>query len=271
MMSRTLLASDGRRLGLIAACPGTPLVLLHGVGMCAEAWEPQITAFAPTHRVIALDLPGHGQTDALPGAPQLADYVAWTARAITELDLGPVALAGHSMGALISLGTAIEHPGLVERVALLNPVYRRGEAARAAVLGRARELAQGRSDPDAPLARWFGPDEAPEVRSRVGGWLRAVDAQGYAATYAAFATGDAVYADRIGEIRCPTLVLTGELDANSSPAMTRTIAAGITNARAVVVEGERHMTSLTAPDQVNRELARWLGLPGSAFGQGDAA
>ncbi len=271
MTSKTLQASDGTRIGLIAACPGTPLVLLHGVGMCAEAWAPQIKAFAPTRPVIALDLPGHGKTDALPGTPKLADYVAWAARAIAELDLGPVALAGHSMGALISMGTAIEHPDLVERAALLNPVYRRGAAAREAVLGRARELAQGRSDPEAPLARWFGPDEAPEVRARVGGWLRAVDAHGYAATYAAFAEGDAVYADRIGEIRCPTLVLTGENDGNSSPEMTREIAAGVANARAVIVEGERHMTSLTAPDRVNIELARWLGLPEGALGPGDAA
>ena len=37
MMSKTLQASDGSRIGLIAACPGAPLVLLHGVGMCAEA------------------------------------------------------------------------------------------------------------------------------------------------------------------------------------------------------------------------------------------
>lgn len=271
MMSQTLLASDGRRIGLIEACPGAPLVLLHGVGMCAEAWEPQIAAFASTHRVIALDLPGHGGTDALDGTPRLSDYVAWAARAIAGLDLGPVALAGHSMGALIALGTAIEHPDLVARVALLNPVYRRGEAARAAVLGRARELARGESDPEAPLARWFGPDEAPEVRARVGRWLRAVDAKGYAATYAAFARGDDVYADRIAEIRCPTLVLTGECDANSSPEMTRSIAAGIAQARAVVIGGERHMTSLTAPERVNRELAHWLGLPEGAPQKGDAA
>jgi pimeloyl-ACP methyl ester carboxylesterase len=271
MMSKTLQASDGSRIGLIAACPGAPLVLLHGVGMCAEAWAPQIAAFAATRQVIALDLPGHGRTDALKGAPTLADYVAWAARAIAGLDLGPVALAGHSMGALIALGTAIEHPHLVERVALLNPVHKRGPAAREAVLCRARELAQGRSDPEAPLARWFAPHEAPEVRDRVGGWLRAVDADGYAATYAAFAEGDAVYADRIGEVRCPTLVLTGEHDANSSPDMTCAIAAGIGNARAVVIAGARHMASLTAPDRVNTELARWLGLPEGAVGGGGTA
>lgn len=270
MTPKTLLASDGTRLGLIEVGAGAPLVLLHGVGMCAEAWAPQIAAFAPTHRVIALDLPGHGKTDALPGAPTLADYVEWAARAIGGLNVGPVALAGHSMGALMALGMAIEHPDLVERVALLNPVHRRAPAARTAVLKRARALAEGDGDPEAPLDRWFGPDETPEVRARVCRWLRSVDANGYAATYAAFAAGDAVYADRISDIRCPALVLTGENDANSSPAMTQAIAADIKTARAVIVEGERHMASLTAPDRVNTELARWLGLPEGALGRGDA-
>ena len=39
---------------------GEPLLLIHGVGLNAEAWGPQIDALSDTHRVIALDMPGHG-------------------------------------------------------------------------------------------------------------------------------------------------------------------------------------------------------------------
>ena len=113
MISKTLRGSEGGRLGLIEAGAGAPLVLLHGVGMCAAAWAPQIEAFAPARHVFALDLPGHGGTDLLPGAPLLPDYVAWAAAAIRALGAGPVALAGHSMGALIALGVAVEHPDLL--------------------------------------------------------------------------------------------------------------------------------------------------------------
>ena len=271
MISKTLRGSEGGRLGLIEAGAGAPLVLLHGVGMCAAAWAPQIEAFAPARHVFALDLPGHGGTDMLPGAPLLPDYVAWAAAAIRALGAGPVALAGHSMGALIALGMAVEHPDLLDRVALLNPVHRRDAKARAAVLGRARDLAAGGGDPEAPLARWFGPEDASDIRARVGGWLRAVDPLGYARTYAAFAAGDDVYAGRLAAVRCPALVLTGAQDANSSPEMARAIAAGLAGGRAVVVPGARHMTSLTHPEAVNAELALWLGLPGDARGRGDAA
>lgn len=260
MMSKILQASDGRKIRAIEAGAGPILVLLHGVGLRAEAWSAQIAAFSPRMRVVALDMAGHGGSDPLPGTPGLPDYVAWAAGAIEALDAGPVAVAGHSMGALITLGLAVERPDLVARAAPLNAVFRRSPEARAAVLGRARDLAQGLGTPEAPLARWFVPGEAPEARAEVAQWLREVSPQGYAAAYAAFATGDATYADRLSSIRCPVLALTAEFDGNSTPEMTRQIAAAIPGARAAVIAGERHMAPMTAPEAVNRELAAWLGL-----------
>lgn len=257
MMSRTLRLSDGAPVRVIEAGAGAPLLLLHGVGMRAEAWAPQIAALASGAHVIAVDLPGHGESAALPGQPQLADYVTWAARVIQALALGPVAVAGHSMGALIAAGLAVEHPTLVCRAALLNGVHRRNTQARAAVLARAAEIAAGAGGIEAPLARWFTDDEA-DLRDKVAGWLRAVSASGYASAYRAFAEGDAVYADRLGEIRCPLLVLTGDGDANSTPAMTTEMAAMAPLGRAVVIKGHRHMVNLTAPDAVSAELQHWL-------------
>lgn len=258
MISKTLLASDGSRFGLVEAGQGAPVVLFHGVGLRAEAWEPQIAALSADFRVLAVDLPGHGHSDLLPGAPMLPDYVRWAAGVIGALGVAPAAVAGHSMGALIAMGLAVEYPDLVGRVCLLNPVYRRAPEARQAVLERARALAGGGGDPEAPLARWFAPGEAPEARARVARWLRTVNPEGYARTYAAFAAGDTVYATRLNEIRCPMLVLTSEFDHNSSPAMTYDIAGATSGARAVVIAGERHMVTLTAPAAVNRELRLWL-------------
>jgi (E)-2-((N-methylformamido)methylene)succinate hydrolase len=259
MMSRTLPLSDGRAVRLLEAGAGPTVLLLHGVGLQAEAWEPQIAALAETHRVVAADLPGHGQSDALPGTPALPDYVAWAARLVQALGVGPVALAGHSMGALITLGLVVDRPDLVDRAALLCPVYRRSPEARTAVLARAEEISVGRGGIDGPLSRWFG-DEANRLRTRVAGWLRSVPQAGYAAAYRAFAEGDAVYADRIGSISRPLLVLTADGDANSNADMTRQMAALAPKGRAVVIEGHRHMVPMTAPDPVNAALRDWLGV-----------
>lgn len=257
MMSRTLPLSDGSAVRVIEAGAGEPLLLIHGVGMRAEAWAPQIAALSAGHRVVAVDMPGHGGSAPLPGQPRLPDYVAWAARVIEALGLGPVSVAGHSMGALIAGGLAVERPGLIRRAALLNGVHCRSPEARAAVLARAEEIAAGQAGIDGPLARWFGPgDEA--VRDRVADWLREVPPAGYAAAYRAFAEGDRTYAGRLGEIRCPLLVLTGAGDANSTPAMTEAMAAMAPLGHAVVIEGHRHMVNLTAPERITAELQRWL-------------
>ena len=263
MMSRTLHLSDGLSVRVIEAGAGAPLVLIHGVGMRAEAWGPQIAALSESCRVIAVDMPGHGDSSPLPGDPRLPDYVAWAARVVEALGLGPVALAGHSMGSLIAAGLAIERPDLVSRVALLNAVHRRNATARVAVLARADEIAAGKGEIDGPLGRWFEPQDV-SIRAQVADWLRTAPQGGYAAAYRAFAEGDHVYSDRLAEIRCPLLVLTADGDPNSTPEMTRAMAAMAPLGHAVVIDGHRHMVNLTAPDRVSAELQHWLSRQGQS-------
>lgn len=257
MTSRTLRLSDGRAARVIGAGQGAPVLLIHGVGLRAEVWEPQIAALSATHRVLAVDMPGHGESDPLPDGASLPDFVAWAARVIDALALGPVAVAGHSMGALIAGGLAVDYPHHVARAALICPVHRRDATARVAVLSRAADIAAGRGDPEAPLARWFGAGED-AFRDRTAALLRQVSPAGYATAYRAFAEGDAIYADRLPVIRCPVLVMTADGDGNSTPAMTHAIAAAISGARALVVAGHRHMLPLTAADPVNAALSDWL-------------
>lgn len=256
-MFRTLHLSDGAAVRVIEAGAGEPVLLIHGVGMRAEAWGPQITALAPTFRVIAVDMPGHGDSDPLAGTPLLEDYVAWAAQVVRTLGYGPVSIAGHSMGSLVAAGLAIERPDLVRRAALLNAVHRRSPEARAAVLARAAEIVAGVGGIDAPLARWFGPEQE-VLKDQVAKWLGTVSPRGYASAYRAFAEGDVVYGDRIEDIICPLLVLTGDGDPNSTADMTRSIAAMAPNSRAVIIAGHRHMVNLTAQDLVNSELKHWL-------------
>lgn len=257
MTSKTLHLSDGLAVRALVTGEGAPVVLIHGVGLCAEAWTPQIDALSLRYRVIAVDIPGHGESAPLPGQAGLSDFVAWTARVIEALGCGSVAVAGHSMGALMAVGLAVERPDLVSKAALLNPVYRRNAMARKAVMARATQIATADYDPEAPLNRWFDPDQV-ELRRQTRIWLRRNTPEGYGAAYRAFAEGDHVYADRIDQITCPLLVLTGAEDANSTPAMTEAIATAAPFSRAVVMEGHRHMVHLTAPDVVSKELCDWF-------------
>lgn len=239
---------------------GEPLVFIHGVGMQSAAWTPQIDAFSHKYHVTALDMPGHGGSDPLPAGSQLADFVAWAKSAISALDVGAVNLVGHSMGALIAGGMAVTHPQLVKRVALLNGVFMRDKAASSAVLARAAAIREGKIDLETPLTRWFD-DRQQQERAQVAAWLGEVDQAGYAVAYSAFAGGDTAYAHHFSQITCPFLAMTGDDDPNSTPAMSQAMAAKVQNGQYVTITGHRHMVNLTAADDVNMHLMRWLETP----------
>ena len=74
------------------------MVLLHALGEQASAWEPVFSRFAATHRVYAPDLRGHGQSD-WPGGYAFETYVDDLMGFLDALDLDPIVLVGHSMGA----------------------------------------------------------------------------------------------------------------------------------------------------------------------------
>lgn len=243
----------------VDAGEGEPLVLIHGVGLRLEAWVPQIESLAATHRVIAVDLPGHGASSPIDQGSGLAAFVDWFVAALDDLGLDSVNVAGHSMGALIAGGCAVTAPERVRRVALLSAVHRRDRAATSAVRARAAEIAAGKLDPIAPLSRWFGDDsQASEPYRLVKAWLAAVDTEAYATAYRAFAEGDVLYADRWPGVTCPALFLTGEHDPNSTPQMTLDLAGAAAHGEACIIAGHRHMVNMTAPDEVTAALRQWL-------------
>jgi len=238
---------------------GEPLVLLHGVGMRLEAWESQIAAFAAGNRVIAADLPGHGESLPLAPGSTITDFVAWLSTFLRDLGLERANLAGHSMGAMIAGGAVATFPERIARIAYLNGVFRRDPNAKAAVLARAAAIRSEGVDREGPLSRWFvGTPAENDVRENVRRWLGQVNPSGYATAYMAFAAGDDVYADCWPRVACPALFLTGSDDPNSTPEMAEAMAAMTPHGWARIVAGHRHMVGLTAPDEVNRHLAEWL-------------
>ena len=243
----------------VDAGEGEAVVLVHGVGLRLEAWAPQIASLAETHRVIAIDLPGHGASAPIAQGSGLDAFVDWLVVAFDDLGLDSANVAGHSMGALIAGGCAVTAPERVQRVALLSAVHRRDRAASSAVRARAAEIAAGKLDPIAPLSRWFGGEcMESEPYQLVKEWLASVDPEAYATAYGAFAEGDALYADRWPGVACPALFLTGELDPNSTPQMTLDLAAAAPHGESLIIADHRHMVNMTAPHEVTEALRHWL-------------
>lgn len=235
---------------------GPALVLIHGVGLRAEAWGAVMPALAKHFTVHAVDMPGHGET-AQGGAATLADYSRAISALIDTL-AGPVVVAGHSMGAMIALELAAGMPGRIAGVAALNAIYRRDGDAAAAVRVRAAALdGKTAADPTSTLMRWFGANPSgadAEAAAACGGWLRAADPGGYRAAYSVFADADGPEDAALAGLACPALFMTGARDRNSTPAMTRAMAGLVPCGRAVIVADAGHMMPMTHGADLAREL-----------------
>ena len=243
---------------------GEPLLLIHGVGLNAEAWGPQIEALSDTHRVIALDMPGHGGS-ALTGG-ELAAYVAQAVTLLDALGIPSANVVGHSMGGLVAIGLALAHPGRVLRLGVLNSVYERSAEARNAVEARAAEIVQSGScgDIEQPIRRWLGAGDTP-LHQQLRGWLSAVNPVAYAQAYKLFATGDRLFSGRLGALAMPALFATGSEDPNSTSEMAEAMAAAAPRGKAEVLAGQRHMMNLVDAPGTNRLIRDLLSQPLTAF------
>jgi pimeloyl-ACP methyl ester carboxylesterase len=229
---------------------GTGVLLLHGVGLRAEAWNAQIEAFAKQFAVIAPDMPGHGESAALSGLPTLAAYTDGIAAGLNE----PVFVAGHSMGAMIALDLAIRYPERVRAVAALNAIYRRIPQARRAIQQRAASLdGVSISDPSATLVRWFGDARSAQAEA-CRDWLTNVNPAGYKVAYTVFAREDGPADEGLANLQCPALFMTGAQEPNSTPAMSEAMAELTPNGRAIIVAGAAHMMPMTNAAEVNAAL-----------------
>jgi len=131
--------SDQRRgrLRYLTGGTGSPLVLLHTVRTQAEHFRELIPLVQDRYTVYALDLPGMGYSEIVPGASydEPAMRAAVTSL-LTQLDLQDVTILGESMGAVLALTAAAELPDRVRRVVAINPYDYAGGIARSSLLAR---------------------------------------------------------------------------------------------------------------------------------------
>jgi pimeloyl-ACP methyl ester carboxylesterase len=101
-----------------------PIVLLHGTGSSLHAWEGWAAALKPKRRVISFDLPGYGLTGPSPDRVYGRERdVAFVIAVLDKLGVGRVVLGGNSLGAGVSLRTALAHPSRVDALILVDGGY----------------------------------------------------------------------------------------------------------------------------------------------------
>lgn len=234
------------------------LVLLHGVGSSSATWAQLAPLLDERYTVVMPDYRGHGSSD-VPEVPyELEDFVGDVVRLLDELELESVHLVGFSIGAIFAQAIAVEHPGRVASLVLLNSIAARTAAEKTRALERLEVIRS--SDPAVvardSVERWFTPAfaaERPDLVAAEVDIVSATRAEAYAASYHVLATTDLI--DSVAGITCPVLLITGEHDRGSTPRMSREIQSRLPGAGLLVVDGRQHYLHIEVAqliaDQIN--------------------
>jgi pimeloyl-ACP methyl ester carboxylesterase len=110
-------------MALFEAGQGDPIVMLHGLGASKAEFLPTVAALASSHRVIALDLPGFGDSDKpFPASYDARFFARWVEAALDALELpDDVHVLGHSMGGRVAIEVGLRRPDRVGGLVLMTP------------------------------------------------------------------------------------------------------------------------------------------------------
>jgi pimeloyl-ACP methyl ester carboxylesterase len=246
---------DGCRLFYVLHGPvdGGVLVLLEGMGGDIPGWRRNVPRLAERRRVVAFDFRGNGRSDA-PDAPlSMATLVDDTVGLLDHLGVDRAHLYGMSMGGMVAIESALSH---AERVRSLVLAATHAGPARASVPARRRSVPKDR--PYLALySRRFAAEHPDHVAEDI-----LVGSQQRQSASAGRRQWEAVQAwdawDRLGDIRVPALVLHGTEDDIVDVANARRLAAAISGAELVLLEGAGHLYHSEQPEAADRAVNAFL-------------
>jgi 3-oxoadipate enol-lactonase len=237
---------------------GPPLVLLHSLLSDRASFDAVVSPLARAFQVIVPELPGFGRSRAVDGG--LAAVADRMAELVTEA-AGSAVVLGNGYGGFVALQMAIRHPAVASRLILADSGAAFSEAGReafrtmAAVSG-AKGLA---AIADVAMNRLFAPefqDAHPALMDeRRAAFLR-TDPEIFRAACEALASLD--LRGELSKVTVPVLVLVGEQDQATPPAMSHELAAGLPDAQLKIIPGCAHVPQLQAPALFLAAIADFL-------------
>lgn len=273
--------SGGLRLRLLEAGPrdGVPLLLLHGWAVSSYLWRHNILPLAAAgHRVLALDLPGHGLSSAPEGAGvyTIERFVERIAESLDRLGVARTAIAAQSMAGKIAVRLALGAPDRVASLVLFGPVGfgllppwkalspllppLPGAMASLLVPRRAVDFVQRRvygklgwfSERD--VDEYWAPTQFPEVVRAQLQMLKEFD-------WAPWTP------EHLAALRMPVHVVFGTRDRTVRPVHAERLAAALPQGRLTWIEDGGHVVMEEVPERTNALILGALGAPGLDSGR----
>jgi 3-oxoadipate enol-lactonase len=244
--------------------PRGTLLFLHAFPLSARMWEPQLGLAEHGWHVIAPDLRGFGNGGSDPSADAMDDYAADLIDLLDALHVHDAVVGGLSMGGYVAFALFRLAPRYIKGLILADTRPHADSAE--ALEGRRRMLtllADGGIDAVAAemVPKLLGEttrrgrvDVVERVRRLIGeNGPTAVSG----ALHAMMTRADST--PLLANIHCPTLILVGEEDTLTPPAVAEELRQKVAGAELVVLPGAGHLSNLEAPRAFNRALAHFLG------------
>ena len=248
-----------------------PIVFVHGLAGCWQNWLQNIPHFGRNHRVIALDLPGFGDSPMPPWEVTISNYGRLVDEFCSKLDLQECVLVGNSMGGFISAEVAIAQPQWVQKLALLSAagissvhVRRRPAEALARLLAATAGLSFELRERG--LRRWrlryamfrnifesphrLRPELLWEFAHGANG------AQAFLPALGALLGYDSL--DRLDRVRAPTLIVWGRDDRVIPSADALEFERHLSDSRLVIFDRCGHVPMAERPVRFNRLLEQFI-------------
>jgi pimeloyl-ACP methyl ester carboxylesterase len=249
--------SHGVEIAFEDAGRGEPaLVLIHGAFGNRRHFEPLVARLAERHRVIALDLRGHGQSGVPGEGYRMEDFALDVLAVCRESSMDRAVLCGHSiLGAATALIAAALDPDLVAGIALLDASILRSEAVRRQTIETFLPALDGPNWLEALRgyfgSRMFGPFDPPELKPRIIEELAAVPPHIVAPLMREILSRD--FSAELSAVRCPLLFVHAWAPVNLD--RLRDLQP---DALAGSVVGSGHYLAVVVPGQVSAMIERFI-------------
>lgn len=263
---------DGHSVSVVdTGGDGPPLLWLHGLGGIWQNWLLNIPAFMGTHRCVAVDLPGFGQSEMPAGEISIRGFAQTVDRVCHALDIENPVVIGNSMGGFTGAELAVSFPTRVSKLVLvaaagLSTEYLAREpllaAARAFAALTARTGLRGAPVIKRPRMRRFALQLVVRYPERLSVPLATelvagANAPGFIPAFAALMGYS--FRDRLERIEVPTLIVWGRNDmlvpVDDAEMFEHLIG---DNAHSVIFEDTGHLPMLERPSRFNELLAGFL-------------
>lgn len=234
-----------------------PLVFLHGVGSDKSVWDFQLKELSKKRRVVAFDYPGYGESDLPEKDLTRSEIARYIFGAMNAIGIERAHICGLSMGGVIALEMFAQNSNRIASLILANTFARHPAGAEMAARSldfverkSMREFAEQRVD------FLLAPETSIDVRCQTIETMARIDKKSYA--WASRAVWTADYIDLLAKINVPTLIIGGDSDQPTPPALSRELAYNIKGAKMVIIQNAAHLSNLDKPLIFNELIEKFI-------------